>query len=125
MFNFFDYDQATLAYDEQAMANDIATYGLMTYEDFADYMSYDVYCCFPAQYIGVSLGKGLMTEEYLQYLIERYIVGMGLEETVATPPQENTNTTDAVEATLPPPVVTGSDDNSGDGDGSSDEDTSE
>ena len=104
MFNFFDYDPATLAYDQQAMQQDIATYGLMTYEDFAEYMSYEVYCCFPAQYIGISLGKGLMTEEYLQYLIERYIVGMGLEDSVAQP---QTTTTDVAEATLPPQVVTG------------------
>ena len=83
MFNFFDYDSETLAYDQQAMQEDIETYGLMTYEDFADYMSYEVYCLFPAQYVGISLGKGLMTEEYLLYLIERYIVGLDLESSVS------------------------------------------
>lgn len=84
MFNFFDYDPETLAYDKQAMEEDIATYGLMTYDDFKDYMSYEVYCLFPAQYISVSLGKGLMTMEDLEYLIERYIVGLDLESTVST-----------------------------------------
>ena len=84
MFNFFDYDPETLAYDKQAMEEDIATYGLMTYDDFKDYMSYEVYCLFPAQYISVSLGKGLMTMEDLEYLIQRYIVGLDLESTVST-----------------------------------------
>ncbi len=84
MFNFFDYDPETLAYDKQAMEEDIATYGLMTYDDFKDYMSYEVYCLFPAQYISVSLGKGLMTMEDLEYLIERYVVGLDLESTVST-----------------------------------------
>ena len=82
MFNFFDYDPETLAYDRQAMENDIEAYGLLSYDFFAEYMSYEVYCLFPARYIGISLGKGLMTVEDLEYLIERYIVGLDLESTV-------------------------------------------
>ena len=72
MFNFFDYD-ATLKYDEAKKAADIETYGLLDYSFFEDWMTYDEYLCYPAQYIAVSLGKGLMTEEWLQYLIERYV----------------------------------------------------
>ena len=72
MFNFFDYD-ATLKYDEAKKAQDIETYGLLDYSFFEDWMTYEEYLCYPAQYIAVSLGKGLMTEEWLQYLIERYV----------------------------------------------------
>jgi hypothetical protein len=72
MFNFFDYD-ATLKYDEAKKAQDIETYGLLDYSFFADYMTYEEYCMYPAQYIAVSLGKGLMTMEWMQYLIERYV----------------------------------------------------
>ena len=72
MFNFFAYGP-DLKYDEAAMAADIATYGLMTYEDFADYMSYEEFSMYPAQYLSVALGKGLMTQEWLEYLIGRYV----------------------------------------------------
>ena len=37
-------------------------------------MTYEEYLCYPAQYIAVSLGKGLMTQEWLEYLISRYVV---------------------------------------------------
>lgn len=73
MFNFFAYD-SDLKYNEEAKARDIELYGLATYEDFAEYISYETYCKYPAEYINVSLGKGLMTEDELQYLIERYAV---------------------------------------------------
>ena len=108
MFNFFDYDSETLAYDQQAMMADIEAYGLMTYEDFAEYMSYEVYCCFPAQYISVSLGKGLMTEQDLEYLIERYVIGMDLENTVPTDNgASNIPVADTVVDALPPSTASG------------------
>ena len=117
---------SNLKYDEDLMAKDIETYGLYTYEDFRPYISEDIYNAYNGQYIKVAVGKGYTTFDRVLELIDKYLKDMGYGEYVpTTPPQENTNTTDAVEATLPPPVVTGSDDNSGDGDGSSDEDTSE
>ena len=73
MMNFFSYD-ANLKYNEAEIAEDIETYGLMSYEDFADIMSYEEYSVFPAQYIAISLGKGLMTQEWLEYLIAHYVV---------------------------------------------------
>ncbi|MBR7176968.1 MAG: hypothetical protein IKD26_02000, partial [Clostridia bacterium] len=117
---------SNLKYDEVLMAKDIETYGLYTYEDFRPYISEDIYNAYNGQYIKVAVGKGYTTFDRVLELIDKYLKDMGYGEYVpTTPPQETTNTTDAVEATLPPPVVTGSDDNSGDGDGSSDEDTSE
>lgn len=71
MFNFFDYDE-DLKYNEAQMKADIEKYGLCTYEDFAEYFSYETYLKYPAAYIKVALGKGLMTEDDLLYLIERY-----------------------------------------------------
>ena len=72
MFNIFDYGE-DLKYDEAAKAADIETYGLLSYEDFAEYMTEEEYAMYPAPYLAVSLGKGLMTPEYLQYLIGRYV----------------------------------------------------
>lgn len=71
MFNFFDYDE-DLKYNKERRQADIEKYGLCTYEDFAEYFSYETYLKYPAAYIKVALGKGLLTEEELFYLIERY-----------------------------------------------------
>ena len=73
MFNFFDFDQ-NLKYDEEKKANDIATYGLLDYSFFEEYMTYEEFSHYPAQYLSVSLGKGLMTKEWLEYLIDRYVL---------------------------------------------------
>ena len=72
MFNIFAYG-ADLKYDEDAKAADIAEYGLLDYSFFEDYMTYEEYSQYPAQYLSVSLGKGLMTPEWLEYLIDRYV----------------------------------------------------
>ena len=72
MFNIFAYGE-DLKYDEDAKAADIALYGLLSYEDFADFMTYEEYSMYPAPYLSVSLGKGLMTPEWLEYLIDRYV----------------------------------------------------
>ena len=73
MFNFFDYDE-NLKYDEAAMAADIAAYGLLDYSFFEEYVSYEEFSAYPAKYLGIALGKGLMTQEQLEYLISRYVV---------------------------------------------------
>ena len=54
------------------MITDIETYGLFTYEDFKEYMSYEVYCCLPAPYFKVAIGKGILTWEQLKYYIDMY-----------------------------------------------------
>ena len=69
-----------LAYDKELMAQDIETYGLFTYEDFAPYMSEETFnTIFPIKYLKVSIGKGLVTFEDLEYIIERYIYGHDLD----------------------------------------------
>lgn len=78
LFNFFEYDE-NLAYDKELMAQDIETYGLFTYDDFAPYMSEETFnTIFPIKYLKVSIGKGLVTFEDLEYIIERYIYRHGL-----------------------------------------------
>lgn len=72
LFNIFELDE-TFKYDEAKKAADIEQYGLFTREELAalgvDDETYDAY---PAAYLKVSIGKGIMTEEDLMYLIERY-----------------------------------------------------
>ena len=77
LFNFFAYDEH-LAYDAEQMAEDIETYGLYTYEDFAPYVPEEVYEIFQASYFKVAVGKGLITFDGILDLIERYLVLHGI-----------------------------------------------
>lgn len=76
LFNIFEVDPETMAYAQDAMAADIAIFGLYTYEEFAAVYPipetiFDAVC---AQYLKVAIGKGLITPEKIQTLIERYSV---------------------------------------------------
>ena len=72
LFNMFEYEPDTLKYNEEAKQKDIEKYGLFAYEDFKDYCSYEFYSAFPAPYLKVSIGKGLVTFDRIKYYIERY-----------------------------------------------------
>lgn len=71
IFNIFEYDES-LKYNEELMNQDIEQYGLFTYEDFKDLVSYEVYASFPTQYFKIAIAKGILTWEDLYYYIERY-----------------------------------------------------
>lgn len=74
LFNIFDVDEETLKIDEQKMQEDIETYGLYTYEEFADIVpvSEEVFEAFNGQYLKVAIGKGLIDIPRIQALVERY-----------------------------------------------------
>ena len=72
LFNYFEYAD-NLQYDQEKMADDINTYGLFTVEEFEPYgVTEEMFYAYAGQYLKVSLGKGILTEEYLMYLVERY-----------------------------------------------------
>ena len=77
LVNFFEYDE-DLKYNEESMAADIEKYGLYTYDDFSDYISYEAYLSSPAVYLKVSVGKGMMTYEdiidVIMYLLEGSLI---------------------------------------------------
>ena len=74
LIDIFEVDEETMKYNAEAMAEDIAEYGLFTYEEFAEI--YDVpeimFDAFNGQYLKVAIGKGLIDEESLARLAERY-----------------------------------------------------
>ena len=74
--NIFDVNPTTMAYDETAMAQDIATYGLYTYEEFSNIIPIPqlVFDAFNGQYLKVAIGKGITTLEEIQALLDRYSV---------------------------------------------------
>ena len=71
MVNFFEYDE-NMKYVEESMQIDIEKYGLYTYDDFAEYVSEEVFNAFPFKYFKVAVGKGLITYEDILELIEFY-----------------------------------------------------
>lgn len=73
MMNMFEYEE-DMTYNEAEIQLEIAKYGLTTYDDFKDYVSYEVYCMFPAQYMNIAIGKGLITKEEIIELINEYLI---------------------------------------------------
>ena len=72
LYNIFVYGEG-MKYDEEAMAADIERYGLYTYEDWSDYITYEQFLAYNVQYLKVSVGKGLITEEGIIALIDRFL----------------------------------------------------
>lgn len=63
IYNYFEYGD-NLKYDEEKMQQDIETYGLASYEEWAEYAPYELFEAFNGKYLNVMIGKGLATKEY-------------------------------------------------------------
>ena len=74
LINIFEVNPTTMKYDEIAMNNDIATYGLFTYEEFNSLIPIEeeMFDAFNGQYLKVAIGKGLIDMDELEMLVERY-----------------------------------------------------
>ena len=74
LFNIFDYGE-NLQYEQEAYNRDIEMYGLFEYEDLAPLGVTEImFEAYAGKYLKIALGKGVLTEEYLAYLIDRYSV---------------------------------------------------
>lgn len=62
-----------LMYDQEKMQADIEKYGLYTYEDFAEYVTYEQFVAFNGAYLKVAVGKGLITWEEILELIRAFV----------------------------------------------------
>ena len=71
LFNIFDYDLNTLQYDQEKMKQDIEKYGLTSYEDIKEKILYEVYHLIPGEYIGIAIGKEILTWELFDIYMER------------------------------------------------------
>lgn len=72
LFNIFDYDPATLAFDKEKMNADIKKYGLLSYKDFERFFPKEIYDLLPCKYLGVSIGKGLITWEIFESYVNKW-----------------------------------------------------
>ena len=72
---WFDYFEigVDMKYDEEKMQADIEKYGLYTYEDFAEYVTYEQFIAFNGPYLKVLVGRGVVTYEQIIDLISMYV----------------------------------------------------
>lgn len=73
LFNIFDVDVNTMAYDAAKKQADINTYGLYTYDDFDELIPEAAYEAFNGAYLKVAIGKGMLTWGDIARLAERYV----------------------------------------------------
>ncbi len=72
LYNIFEYDPGTLAFDKEKMDADIKKYGLLGYEDFEKYFPKEIYDLLPCKYLAVSIGKGLITWDIFEDYYSRW-----------------------------------------------------
>ncbi len=66
--NYFEFDENRI-YDEAKMQTDIEKYGLYTYEDFADIITYEEFMKGPWKFFKVAVGKGQLSYEDIRFII--------------------------------------------------------
>lgn len=59
----------SIMYDEEKMQADIEKYGLYSYDDWKDYVSYEEFVALNGQYLTIVIGKGYLTYEDILELI--------------------------------------------------------
>jgi len=55
------------------LAADLETYGVYTYEDFADYIPSELFDAFNGPYLKISVEKGFITFDEILGLIDSYL----------------------------------------------------
>lgn len=72
LFNIFEVDSETMAFDRGKMEKDIDMYGVFTYEEFSQLVDLpqEMFEAVNGQYLKVAIGKGLITIERLQDLVD-------------------------------------------------------
>ena len=71
-FDYFEIGDG-MKYDEEKMQADIEKYGLYSYEDFAEFVTYEQFIAFNGPYLKVLVGRGVVTYEEIIELIAKYV----------------------------------------------------
>lgn len=70
--NIFKLDK-NMKYDEELMKKDLEMYGEGTIEEFLVVANEDIIKSFPYKYVKVSMGKGKLTYEEIEYLVKTFL----------------------------------------------------
>lgn len=73
LFNIFDVDTDIMMYDQEKKAKDLEEYGLLSFEAFEGKIPQIAYEAFNGNYLGVAMGKGLLTWDTINEYVEKYI----------------------------------------------------
>ena len=76
VINTFDFGE-NLTYDQERMQEDIQTYGLYTYDEWAEYCDISVFEEYNIPIMKVGISKGLYTQEYIISLINTFVLDEG------------------------------------------------
>lgn len=71
-FDYFEIGEG-MRYDEEKKQAEIEKYGLYTYEDFAEYVTYEQFIAFNGPYLKILVGRGILTYEDILTLIATYV----------------------------------------------------
>ncbi len=72
LLNMFEIESDTMRYDMAQVQADVEQYGLYTYADFAHLIPENVFEMYNAQYLKIAVGKGQITWEGIEALIDFY-----------------------------------------------------
>ncbi len=69
-FSYFEFGE-DFKYDKAQMESDIETYGLYSYEEWSEFVTYEQFVAFNGQYLKIVVGKGYLTvDDIIEYLTE-------------------------------------------------------
>lgn len=72
LFNLFAVDAETMKYDADGMTQDIETFGLLSFADFGDLITEEMFEAFNGKYLQIAIEKGLLSWEDIERLATRY-----------------------------------------------------
>ena len=74
-YNWIEMD-SKLHYNVEQFQKDVETYGLYTYDDFKDYLTYEQFVTWNGAYLKIAVEKGYFTFDYILELLEIYGEGI-------------------------------------------------
>ena len=74
-FGFGLFDIEDMIYNQEQVQEAIEQYGLYTYEEWSEYVTYEQFVAFNGPYLKIAVAKGLITEDEIVALIKRTIGG--------------------------------------------------
>lgn len=72
LVNFEEFDNDTIKYNSDALANDIAKYGLLSPEDLNGLVPAEFFYGMNAQYVSIAIGRGIITMDDLVKFVEAF-----------------------------------------------------
>lgn len=72
LFNIFDYDPSTLAFDKEKMEKYVNEFGLLNYKYFEKFFPEEIYNLLPCKYLAVSIGKKMITWNIFESYVNKW-----------------------------------------------------